>query len=837
LVIAKKGDKMTSSPEETSPSYPSAVAGSAIYKGLVTDEYPNLLLPPNALPSIDVKVASSRLKPSRASLMFPKEFEEDPVFTLAVFARSNGEELWRVEKDSASLSHLDKILKQSSLFTARAPERSLFSGHAPAKLDARRMVLDRYLEEILNTQLDESSALELCRYLSTNAVEPHTEDRTPSSGSVDNPTKMGPGRRPLKNGYLTKRGKNFGGWKARFFVLGGPVLKYYESPGGPHLGTIKLPNAQIGKQQSQSDGNSPSRGDVDDPDNQYRHAFLILEPKRKDSSSLVRHVLCAESDRERDEWVEALLQYVDLKDSDDDEPEFKNEHGRTASGGSSHSNLNAKKKMYGPTRGQALPNLGEDLRGVGYETMKQGSLPLGVRTGNSGTPSPPTHGHERDPMSQSTRSISGPKNAQVIQDAGAWGNKFALLAPGLEDKIKQRKRSFFGFGPKTRVSTESQDPGSNDSTSSLSQMAYDQHGPIRPVFGAPLSEAVRYNHPVDVNVELPAVVFRCIEYLDAKNAASEEGIFRLSGSNVVIKQLRERFNTEGDVNLITDDQYYDIHAVASLLKLYLRELPTTILTRELHLEFIAVTELHDTNEKVSALNGLVHRLPRANNALLRYLSGFLINIINHADTNKMTVRNVGIVFSPTLNIPAPVFAMFLQQYDGIFGQQPDSHEPPIEVTVTAPPLTPEDIRSPRRQKFQELPTPSYNQDSFPHHRPPPSFPTPLHYHPQLASHDTGFTPLQPSYENHNYPTMAGPEYGSLGLTLAGPAYDQFNGGNAVPRPYGNENQAQLTGKSKRRESSIFGMGIGLGQRKHSSNTLREDSRKPSQPSIREQSLT
>ena len=32
-----------------------------------------------------------------------------------------------------------------------------------------------------------------------------------------------------KEGYLTKRGKNFGGWKRRYFVLQGSVLEYYES--------------------------------------------------------------------------------------------------------------------------------------------------------------------------------------------------------------------------------------------------------------------------------------------------------------------------------------------------------------------------------------------------------------------------------------------------------------------------------------------------------------------------------------------------------------------------------------------------------------------------------
>jgi RalA-binding protein 1 len=81
------------------------------------------------------------------------------------------------------------------------------------------------------------------------------------------------------------------------------------------------------------------------------------------------------------------------------------------------------------------------------------------------------------------------------------------------------------------------------------------------------------------------VAYRCIEYLQAKGAASEEGIFRLSGSNVVIKALKERFNTEGDVDFLSDDNYYDVHAVASLFKQYLRELPTTVLTLELQYDF------------------------------------------------------------------------------------------------------------------------------------------------------------------------------------------------------------------------------------------------------------
>ena len=44
-----------------------------------------------------------------------------------------------------------------------------------------------------------------------------------------------------KEGYLTKRGKNFGGWKTRYFVLQGPSLEYCESVSVSHCPLASLP--------------------------------------------------------------------------------------------------------------------------------------------------------------------------------------------------------------------------------------------------------------------------------------------------------------------------------------------------------------------------------------------------------------------------------------------------------------------------------------------------------------------------------------------------------------------------------------------------------------------
>ncbi|KAI0007473.1 RhoGAP-domain-containing protein [Xylariaceae sp. FL0662B] len=804
----------------SSGSRESPVERMKIYKGFVTEEYPELLLPPNALPSIVVKVASSRMKPSRASLMSLTQLEEDPVFTLAIFSRFEGVELWRVEKDTSSLSKLDQKMKQCASFTARTPDRSLFSGHAPAKLDARRVALDQYLEELLNSSLDTPTALELCKYLSTNTIRPHTDDASSTTESSSE-EKKGPGGRPFKNGYLTKRGKNFGGWKARFFVLDGPYLKYYETPGGAHLGTIKLQNAQIGKQSQQTNDGSPTTGpNGDELDHQYRHAFLVLEPKKKDSSSHVKHVLCAESDEERDQWVDALLRWIDYRDPADDEPRAAAGRDRLPNGSNANANgPNGKKRTQGQGKHQKSSGNSQDgLIGMSYNSAKQGDVPDGApQRRETGTPD------LQDRTQGTAYGISGPKDPQLIPDTATWGNKTSLAVPGpTTDEKKQRKRSFFGFGSKNRSSPDEQDPLYTSNGSGNSQGQSEQRGPVRQAFGAQLADAVSFGRPFDANVPLPAVVYRCIQYLDAKNAVREEGIFRLSGSNILIKQLRERFNSEGDVNLLTDDTYYDIHAVASLLKLYLRELPNTILTTDLHMQFVSVTGMSNHSEKIMAFRELVERLPLANETLLKYLIAFLIKIINHSDMNKMTIRNVGIVFSPTLNIPAPVFALMLQNYEGVFGISPEEYELPLPVSETdsrAPrrPSAASGMDSPHIQRLKEQ-----TQRSTPT---PPPRQTP--YESMYMSQGNGsHASLRSAYETSiAVPPGYDPNI-SQGPISNQPAYDRPNYGPSYEQSFGNNSLSAYDpsyNRSKRRESSML-MGNMMLNQQGSKSRLREETR-------------
>jgi RalA-binding protein 1 len=209
----------------------------------------------------------------------------------------------------------------------------------------------------------------------------------------------------------------------------------------------------------------------------------------------------------------------------------------------------------------------------------------------------------------------------------------------------------------------------------------------------------------------------------------------------------------------------------------------------------------------------VNKLPKANFTLLRALSAFLISIINNSEVNKMSIRNVGIVFSPTLNIPPPVFSMFLTEFDAIFGEtQEDTPMPSLERQSEA--LNPEDIRSPRRQMFSDIPTPSYTQDTFSTNvrqfstnaQQQPTYEQVLH-DSHTDDNDTGFIPMNPAYDTGFQ------QAGSV--TVPGPEY-------AVARP--RNLPAGGPAKQRRRESSMLLMGSA--QRKSSLPMMRGDTGMP-----------
>lgn len=170
--------------------------------------------------------------------------------------------------------------------------------------------------------------------------------------------------------------------------------------------------------------------------------------------------------------------------------------------------------------------------------------------------------------------------------------------------------------------------------------------------------------------------------------------------------------------------------------------------------------------------------------------------MENADKNKMTVRNVGIVFSPTLNIPAPVFSMFLQEYDSIFGPlQPRISSTTLEMPSTGT-LSADEIRSPRRQMFSDLPTPAYHQTTFHQEQRPERSRERSH-----IGNDTGLIPVHPSYEPPSYiPTPRVARQTDAGLQHSYGSLDRMA-----------STSKSAAAKAKRRESSMLMLNMGQGK--------------------------
>lgn len=114
-------------------------------------------------------------------------------------------------------------------------------------------------------------------------------------------------------------------------------------------------------------------------------------------------------------------------------------------------------------------------------------------------------------------------------------------------------------------------------------------------------------------------------------------------------------NNSSNINETTPA--YDVHTIAGLLKLYLRELPEPLFTYNLYHQWIDTAARNldksrdgDKNEKdlLSALCELVNQLPKSNRNNLGYLIRFLHLLTSYKESNKMTATNLAITMAPSL---------------------------------------------------------------------------------------------------------------------------------------------------------------------------------------------
>ncbi|KAI9021230.1 hypothetical protein DFJ74DRAFT_119101 [Hyaloraphidium curvatum] len=173
----------------------------------------------------------------------------------------------------------------------------------------------------------------------------------------------------------------------------------------------------------------------------------------------------------------------------------------------------------------------------------------------------------------------------------------------------------------------------------------------RDVFGETL-EAICDREGSDV----PYVVRKCTEVIE-RFAINAPGIYRKNGNPSDVQRLRALFNAvevDGDV-VISDNMVAgeNIHVISSALKLFFRELPDPLLTRQLYEGFQQAAILAHDVIRGQQIHDLVNHLPDRNYIVLKHLIRHFLKMCQYQHITKMGPMQLAVVWG-TILVGGPI---------------------------------------------------------------------------------------------------------------------------------------------------------------------------------------
>uniref|UniRef100_A0A8C5DAV3 Rac GTPase activating protein 1 n=1 Tax=Gouania willdenowi TaxID=441366 RepID=A0A8C5DAV3_GOUWI len=148
----------------------------------------------------------------------------------------------------------------------------------------------------------------------------------------------------------------------------------------------------------------------------------------------------------------------------------------------------------------------------------------------------------------------------------------------------------------------------------------------------------------DSSPSIPPLVISCVSEIEQRGLC-EAGLYRLSGSYVQVKDLKEEFLLTNMVPVLSEVE--NINTVTGLLKDFLRNLKEPLLTFRLTQAFMDAAEVSDEENSFSLLYQSISDLPKANRDTLAFLVLHLQRVAESLET-RMDIHNLALVFGPTI---------------------------------------------------------------------------------------------------------------------------------------------------------------------------------------------
>ncbi|XP_072223742.1 rac GTPase-activating protein 1 [Leuresthes tenuis] len=174
-----------------------------------------------------------------------------------------------------------------------------------------------------------------------------------------------------------------------------------------------------------------------------------------------------------------------------------------------------------------------------------------------------------------------------------------------------------------------------------------------------IGEGVLADYVPDTSPMIPPLVVHCVSEIEQRGL-HEAGLYRLSGADRTVKELKEKFLRSKTVPVLS--KVDDIHAITGLLKDFLRNLKEPLLTFRLNRPFMEAAEVSDDDNSKALMYQTISELPQPNRDTLAFLVLHLQRVADSLDT-KMNISNLARVFGPTIvghGIPNPEPMTILQ---------------------------------------------------------------------------------------------------------------------------------------------------------------------------------
>ncbi|NXT28200.1 SRGP2 protein, partial [Syrrhaptes paradoxus] len=157
---------------------------------------------------------------------------------------------------------------------------------------------------------------------------------------------------------------------------------------------------------------------------------------------------------------------------------------------------------------------------------------------------------------------------------------------------------------------------------------------------------VQRGHAHDSSQAIPLVVESCIRFI-SRHGLQHEGIFRVSGSQVEVNDIKNAFE-RGEDPLAGDQNDHDMDSIAGVLKLYFRGLEHPLFPKDIFHDLIACVTMDNLQERALHIRKVLLNLPKTTLIVMRYLFAFLNHLSQFSEENMMDPYNLAICFGPTL---------------------------------------------------------------------------------------------------------------------------------------------------------------------------------------------